>query len=263
MNCFLKLIFGVLFLISLCISNVSAGSSQAEGEIFFDPETIIAFSKKVEKSIAKEGARVAIIARVGRDKKSLPEGINYTHTAMAVYSQITTADGRKLPGYAIYNLYQKTGKPDASELVIDYPVDFFAGVQVLEAGIIIPTPALQKKLLSVIASGTYKKLHNPNYSVIANPFTLELQNCTEHTLDMIFSAIYKTDDIKQIKANQKAYFTPQPVNVSPLKLIFGSMFVSDVAMSDHPGSPVTTTFTTIANFLEQYNAAAKIYAVKE
>ncbi|MFH2057373.1 MAG: DUF2145 domain-containing protein, partial [Pseudomonadota bacterium] len=53
-----------------------AGSSQAGGELFFKPEQIIHFAKKVEKSLAENGARVAILARVGRPRKNLPEGIN-------------------------------------------------------------------------------------------------------------------------------------------------------------------------------------------
>jgi hypothetical protein len=256
--------FVVVLLCSFCFSlPVFAGSSQSGGESFFEPEKIIKFAKKVEKSLAANGARVAIIARVGRDRKSLPEGVNFTHTALAVYSKITTTDGRTIPGYAIHNLYQRADKPDVSDLIQDYPVDFFAGVQILEAGIIIPSSEIQIRLLKVVGSDTYKKLHNPKYSVIANPFTLDLQNCTEHTLDLLFAAIYETNDIKQIKANEKAYFEPQPVNVNPLKLIFGSLFVADVAMSDHPGSPVTTTFTTIGKFLEKFKAASKIYFIKD
>jgi len=238
-----------------------AGNSQAGGEIYFEPEQVIEFGKKVEKTLASKGARVAIIARVGRPRNKLPDGVNYTHTAFAVYSQITTTDGKKIPGYAIYNLYQSSDKPNKSYLFQDYPVDFFAGVQVLEAGVIIPSPELQKRLLKVIASPTYRKLHNSQYSVIANPFTLEYQSCTEHTLDVITAAIYETDDIKVIKANEKEYFEPQPVNVNPIKLILGSMFVADVTMSDHPGPPVTTTFTTIATFLEKYNASSEILTI--
>ncbi len=89
----------------------------------------------------------------------------------------------------------------------------------------------------------------------------DLQNCTEHTLDLIVAAIYKTDDIRVIKANEKAYFDPQPVNVSPLKLMLGSMFADGVATSDHPGPPVTTTFTTIGNFLTKYGASSEILIV--
>jgi len=251
----------IFFIFLFPASSTFAGSSQAGGEIHYKPEEIIKFAKKVEKTLAKKGARVAIIARVGRPRSALPEGINFTHTAIAVYSQITTADGGKVPGYAIYNLYQRTEEPDVSDLIQDFPVDFFAGVELLEAGLIIPTPELQKRLLEVLASPTYKKLHNPHYSVIANPFTLDFQNCTEHTLDVITAAIYETNDLKTIKANEKAYYEPQTVNVNPLKLLLGSMFAADVTTSDHPGSPVTATFTTIGGFLTKYNAASEILTI--
>lgn len=252
----------VLFVSVFFVSTLFAGSSQSGGEIHYKPEEIIKFAKKVEKTLAKKGARIAIIGRVGRARKDLPEGISFTHTALIVYSQITTNDGRKLPGYVIYNLYQRADQLNVSDLIIDYPVDFFAGVEELEAGIIIPKPELQRKLLQVLASSTYKQLHNSNYSVIANPFTEGFQNCTEHTLDVITAAIYNTDDLKVIKANQKAYFTPQEVNVNPLKLFLGSMFIDDVTTSDHPDTPVTTTFTTIEKFLKKYNLASESFIIK-
>ncbi|MCG8619472.1 MAG: DUF2145 domain-containing protein [Desulfobacterales bacterium] len=258
-----RLLILALFFSLLMVSSLQAGSSQAEGEAYYDADTIIRFSKRVEKSLAQNGARVAIISRVGRPRKHLPEGVNFTHTALAVYSKITTSDGREVPGYAVYNLYQKFGQPDVSHLVQDYPVDFFAGVQVLEAGVIIPAPDLQRRLLEVITSGAYKDFHNPNYSVIANPYTLDLQNCTEHLLDVLFSAIYNSTDIQQIKANQKAYFKAQPVNVNPIKLALGSLFVKDVSTSDHPGAPETTTFTTISKFLEGFGLTSKIYVLTE
>lgn len=256
-------IFPAFLFISLFFtSSVLAGSSQAGGAIHFEPEVIIKFAKKIEKILAQKGARVAIIARVGRPRNKLPEGISFTHTAFAVYSQITTVDNRKIPGYATYNLYQRQDEPNISDLIQDFPVDFFAGVEVLEAGIIIPTPELQRRLLKVLASPTYRELHNPHYSVIANPFTLKFQNCTEHTLDVIMAAIYQTNDIKVIKANEKAYFEPQPVNINPIKLLLGSMFAADVATSDHPDSLVTSTFTAIERFLIKYEAVSETLTVK-
>lgn len=234
-----------------------AGSSQAGGEIKFTPEQIVSFAKKVEKTMAAKGAYVAILARMGRPASELPEGMHFTHVAFAVYSEITTTDGRKLPGYAIYNLYQQNDRPDVSTLVQDYPVDFFSGVAVLEAGIIVPSPELQKRLLDVIGSPTYKALHEPRYSLIANPYTLGKQNCTEHTLDVINAAIYQTDDIKKIKANENAYFEAQTVNVSPLKLALGSAFSAEISTSDHTGKPVTATFETIGKYLQKYDAGSE------
>lgn len=247
-----------IVLLTYPVSSVYAGSSQATGAIHFKPEEIVGFAKEVEKTLAEKGARVAIVARVGRARNKLPEGVNYTHVGIAVYSQISRADGKKVPGYIMYNLYQRAEEPNLSDLIKDFPADFFAGVEVLEAGVIIPTPKLQRRLLEVLVSPTYGELHNPNYSVIANPFTLELQNCTEHTLDVITAAIYQTSDLNVIKANEKAYFDPQRVNISPIKLMIGSWLVKDVATSDHPDSPVTSTFTTIGQFLSKYNAASEL-----
>lgn len=243
----------LLFSISVSAQGFSSSSSSASEVAHFKPEQIISFSKKVERVMGSTGARVVIIARMGRPASELPEGMHFTHVAFAVYSEITTVDGEKVTGYAIQNLYQQDAHPDVSDLIQDFPVDFFAGVSNLEAGLIIPSPQLQARLLSVIASPTYKQLHQPKYSVIANPYTLERQNCTEFVLDVINSAIYQTNDIQVIKANEKAYFVAQPVNVSPFKLMLGSIFSAEVATSDHPGPPVTATFERISDYLQKYD----------
>lgn len=236
-----------------------SGASAAPGVLM--AEQIAAFAKKVERTLAAEGARVAILARMGRPLSEMPEGMRFTHAAFAVYSNITTGDGRVLPGYAIFNLYQKSDQPDTSELMQDYPLDFFSGVAQLEAGIIIPSPELQMRLLNLIGTPAYAALHEPHYSLIANPYTVGRQNCTEFVLDVINAAIYQTTDIRQIKANTKAYFTAQPVNVNPLKLLLGSMFMSQISTSDHPDKPVTATFERIGQYLQTYDTGSRIIEI--
>ena len=244
-------------LILFCLP--AQAGSQAGGAPQFPAEQIIGFAKQVEKTLAARGAHVAILARVGRSPAELPEGMHFTHVSFAVYSQISTADGRKIPGYAIYNLYQRNDKPDTSTLVQDFPVDFFAGVAALEAGVIIPSAELQTRLLSIIASPIYRQLHDPHYSAIANPYTLGRQNCTEHTLDVINAAIYQSSDIKRLKAAEKKYFIAQTVNVSGLELALGSIFSSEITLSDQPGTPVTATFETIGNYLKKYDEGSQMF----
>jgi len=247
---FLK--FKICLCFVLLTSFLHAGS-QSEGELHFKPEEILSFSKKVEKVLGENGARVAILGKVGRSRDQLPEGVFFTHTAFAVYSDIKTSDNKDLKGYAIYNLYQKSDDLSKSDLVIDYPVDFFADTEQLETGIIIPKPEVQQKLLELISSGKYKKLHNPNYSVIANPYTVDKQNCTEYTLDVLFAAIYDTDDINVIKEKEKEHFKAFKLDINPLKLMLGSIFVPEISTSDHPNDIETTTFETIGNYLVQEN----------
>lgn len=246
MNKLLSIFFVTVVTITL---PAFAGSAQ-NADIQFSVEDVDKFAKEVEQFAAKEGARAFIIGRVGRPEKDLPKGIKFTHTAVAVYSSITLDSGEIVKGYAIHNLYQKEDQLDKSELVIDYPVDFFWGVNSLKAGIIIPTPDLQQRILNVIANGKDKQIHNPNYSVIANPFNNVFQNCTEHTLNIVNSGIYQTTDIEQLKNNTKQHFKPQRVKASPFKLLLGNWFVDDVSTKDHSGKVYTTTFSTIGKYLK-------------
>lgn len=254
----------ISFILLSFSSPVFAGSmsTSVDSPVNFTQDEIVSFAKKVEKSLANKGARVAIVARVGQSPDNLPEGISYTHVAYWVYSNIQTSDGKNIRGYQIYNLYQRNGELDVSDLVNDFPVDYFAGVFELNAGIIIPKPKLQKAILDVIASDTYSKLHNPKYSIVASPFNNQYQNCTEYTLDVLMSAVYGTDNMNQLKVNAKEYFTPQKVSLSPLKTVLGPIFVPDFTMRDHKDDIETTTFTTIKNFMEKYNLTQEAYSVQ-
>jgi hypothetical protein len=253
MNKLLSLLVAVMLAVSL---PTFAGSAQ-NTELQFSAKEVDKFAKSVELFAAKEGARAFIIGRVGRPEKDLPEGINFTHTAIAVYSSITLDTGEKVKGYAIHNLYQKEGQSDKSELVIDYPVDFFWGVSSLKAGIIIPTPEVQQRIMEVIASGKDKQIHNENYSVIANPFNNTFQNCTEHTLNILNVGVYQTTDMTQLKNNAEQHFKPQKIKANPFKLLLGNWFVDDVSTKDHSGKVYTTTFTTIGKYLQNNELLAK------
>jgi len=259
----------IICILSLCLWGTAAAApgfssaSNGGGETTnFKAEEIITFAKKVERTLASKGAHVAILARMGRPLSDMPRGMRFTHVAFVVYSQIQTADGRTLPGYAIHNLYQHDDKPNTSRLVIDYPVDFFSGVAQMEAGILIPSAELQQRLINVIASPAYASLHEPRYSVIANPYNEGRQNCTEFVLDVINSAIYQTSNVKQLKQVAQQYFVAQPVEVNPFKLLLGSVFSAEVATSDHPSKPVTATFERISDYLLKYDQGSEVLTFK-
>ncbi len=256
----ITLLFAML--IALLSASTFAGS-QKQDKNNYSADHITRFAKQVENLAAEQGAYVFIIARAGRPASDMPKGINYTHTALAVYSQIQLESGEIVNGYAIHNLYQKADAANRSELVIDYPVDFFWGVEQLEAGIAIPTPELQKKILALISANKTTRLHNPKYSVIANPYNNKYQNCTEYTLNIINSAIYGTIDMEKLKVNTKAYFKAQKVSANPIKLMLGQFFVDEVSTSDHRGKVQTATFTTITQYLEDYGLLQTSFAIDE
>jgi hypothetical protein len=260
----LRLSLAISILLLSLTSTVHAGqmSTNADGPGKYELEDIASFAKMVEKSLASKGARVAIVSRVGRSTDELPKGVYFTHVAFWVYSSIQTADGRTIPGYHIFSLYQRNDELNVSDLVNDYPVDYFWGVQELKAGIIIPKPKLQKAIIEVIYSDSYKKLHNPKYSVVASPFNNQYQNCTELTLDVVLSALYETDNMDQLKVNANEYFTPTKIQLSPLKSFLGALFVDDFTSSDHKDGIETATFTSIRKFMQKYELTQKAYSIK-
>jgi len=256
-------LLNVLILLAIVITlPAQAGSQAGGGELSVEQAALT--GKQLERALAERGARVAIVARVGRPRDQLPEGIRYTHVAYAVYSQVQLADGSSVPGYTFYNLYQRTDRPDVSDLVNDYATDFYLGAVMQETAVLIPKPEVQRRLLKLIASPGYAQLHNPDYSVIANPYDLSRQNCTEMVLDVLQTALYGEQAPAQRKADLKAWFVAQPVNISPLKLLAGSIAVPDVSLSDHHGERVrTATFGSLGRYMARYQLLSDSFEIGE
>lgn len=254
------------FLLWLALAWAIAGralaGSTAESEPQFSPEEISRFAKSVEQFAAAKGARAFIIGRMGRPASELPAGVEFTHTAVAIYSSIQLPDGSQAKGYAIHNLYQTADDASRSELVVDYPVDFFWGAYAMRAGIIIPAPALQQRLVAAYADGVAAQLHQPDYSVLASPYNSQFQNCTEHTLDVINAVIYQTTDYERLKANTRAHFQAQPIDFSRVKLAMADLMMKDLSMRDQDGPVVTATFATIAAYLQANGLLREALAVE-
>lgn len=242
-----------LLLVFICCTNISFAGNEPIRQNIYNFKQIATLSKGLERELAAEHAQVALIARVGLSPKILPPGVNYSHAGFAVYSRIKTQDGRLVPGYAVYNLYQGKDRNGISYLAQDYPVDYLSVSQILKVGVLIPNKKLQHALLKTIFSNAYNSLHNENYSVLSNPFNNDFQNCTEFVLDVIFSSIYKTVNKQKIKTIIAAYYKPQPILVDQFRLKMSANVMPDVSISDHDGPIATTTFTSILRFLSEYN----------
>lgn len=228
--------------------------STAASVAHFTPVQAAAFSKQIEDDLAGRGARVAIVFRTGRARDKLPKGIAYTHGAFWVYRDIKTAEGAIAHGYAVYNLYAGDDHQwpgDESRLVQDFPLDFARGSSVDDVAIIVPSPEMQRRILGVIDSPTYSQLHNPRYSLIANPLSPKYQNCNDFMLDVIASAAWSTTDSAQIRADEKAHFTPTVVEASGVQRLFGPMLDKRLKTDDQSGPLKTATYESMADFMKR------------
>lgn len=241
------------------------GSAQAAAAPHLNAEQAAAFSKQIEHDLAAKGARLAIVFRTGEPREMLPEGITYTHGGFWAYVPITTEDSRVLHGYAIYNLYHGDGKRlavDKSYLHQDFPFDFASASGVDDVGVIIPTPEMQRRILTIMDSADYRKLHITDYSLVSNPLDIKYQNCNEFMLDVIASAAWNTTDMAQIKANLKKHFKPTVVKTSSLERLFAPMMHKEIKTDDQDSKIVTATYDSMAAFMKDNGLLQTAYILR-
>lgn len=229
----------------------SAAGSRAGAEKFGEA-TIRSFAEKVNATLDAKKVNLAIIARSGRPRSQLPQGITYTHVAIIVFEPVRAADGHVGHTYTVYNLYQgDQGRSDRSYLAQDFTYDFVSGTAERDVAVFVPIDALQKRILAVIRSPAYQALHNPDYNLVANPWVDRFDNCVTHTLKVCVAAIYQTDDRARIYDNIRRYFKPTPVKLSGLQA-FGTSFMSSVSREDIDKSGLqTASYDSLKAFFEE------------
>ena len=259
-----RLMFLCIAIIGSVIGRPTFAGSQETTVI--DPSHIqrrAAFSKKLERAIAARAAEVALVARVGRPRSKLPPPIQFTHVGIAIYSNVRTASGENLPGYIFYNLYQSKNHQDKSYLVADSALNYFAGAEEIQAGVIIPIKPLQQRIKALVTSTVYNELHRPTYSLLANPDDTRYQNCTEFVLDILTASIYQTTELAQIKANHRAHFRPTELAVSGGFVRLAGIFNPAIHAKDHTGPIRIATFYSIGEYLRKHNAVSEIFTLSE
>ncbi len=237
------------------------GSSAPGKADYYSPEDAAAFSKAIEKELAAKGARVAMVFRSGRTRDALPDGVRYTHGSFWVYQPIDTPEGR-INGYVSHNLFHGDGgelSKRESYLATDFPFQFVSASVVDDVAIIIPTPEMQRRILSFMASPDYEAMNKGQYSLIANPHDPLFQNCNEFMLDVVAAVAWETTDYLQIKSNLKEHYEPTEIDAGPLAKIFGPVADERLRMNDQRSGIETVTFSSMGEFMVEYGLADEAY----
>jgi hypothetical protein len=269
-----SLIAGVAALSLAACASAGGGSTTAGGGGFsargapanhLTAEQAAAFSKQVERDLADKGARLAIVFRTGETRDMLPDGISYTHGAFWTFVPISLDDGRVINGYAVYNLYHGDGKTlamDKSYLHQDFPIDFVAPSAVDDIAVIVPTAEMQRRILSIMDSPTYRALHIEAYSLVSNPHDIRYQNCTEFMLDIIAAAAWETADMAQIKANLKQHFRPTKVKTSLIERFLAPLAEDRIKTDDQGSTIITATYESMAAFMRDNGLLKEAYILR-
>jgi len=226
------------------LKTVYAGytASTDSGDALFPQDTLKDYGQQILNELNRKNVKLAIVSRAGQTRDKLPEGVKFTHSAF--FRRNDTG------GYDVYNLYHGEKNRLRSTLVTDTSVDFLRLLQERDAGILIPTSAVQTQLYDMLENPKYAAVHQADYSLISNPLDLRWQNCNEFMLYAVAATIWDTTDRKALRDKLAVTITPTELKVSALRRHFGPMIDERLILEDHGKKVLTTTFGTLTQLFE-------------
>ncbi len=180
------------------------------------------------QTLQDSGSEVALVGRVGQDLSKY--GMRYSHIGFVL------RDSPQGP-WSVVHLLNNCGKP-TSELFDEGLGNFFLDdVFKFEVLILIPPADLRPRLASILNSHVPVSLHQPDYSMLASPYSTKYQNSNQWVLEILMAAMQPSDDPIARSQEQRQLKTsgyrPARVSVSPMERLGASLFRANVQFDDH------------------------------
>lgn len=213
-------------------------------------------AEQTRANLEASGAKVALIARVGRDLSRYR--LRYSHLAFAV------RDHAKGQWIVVHELNEcgtdRSGLYDQG-LANFFLDDLFAW----DAAILIPSQASQARLVQLLATRTPQQLHSRRYNMLAYAWSTQYQNSNQWVLETYAAAAseFGIRDRAQAQAWLRlAGYRPLTVHVSAGERLGARMFSANVSFDDHPfgrrmaGQIDTVTVESVLGFVRQHDRGA-------
>jgi hypothetical protein len=184
---------------------------------------------RTARALDASGADVVLVARVGQDLSR--HGLRYSHAGWAV---------RESPGapWRIVHKLNACGTSSAALYRQGLAEFFLDDLHAYEAGLAVPTPAVQVALKPVLLDNTRSAaLHHAPYSMLAYPWAVRYQQSNQWALETLALAMepaVATREQAQGWLRLKGY-TPTTVRVSAVTRLGARMTRANVEFDDHPG----------------------------
>jgi hypothetical protein len=193
------------------------------------PEEIrsgLALAYKVQQLLETQGARVAVVGRVGRDLSEY--GLRYSHIGLALRDD---AGGR----WNVVHELNHCGRTD-SDLYDQGLGNFFLDdLFRYEAIVLVPSNRMQEGLAGAIARGAGRRLHEPSYNLIAHPYSGKYQNSNQWLLELA-AAVVAGGEPSRAAAHARLKqdrFQPSVLHLPSLKRLGARLFSVNTQFDDH------------------------------
>lgn len=208
------------------------GSAQAGRNCEAQPPTLesvqrgLALAERTARSLEASGAQVVVLARAGQDLRR--HGLAWSHLGFAYRDGAHWRVVHKLNhcGSAQAALYRQ----GLGEFFLDDPFEY-------RAGIVVPEPALQARLLPLLRDdGRVATLHQRDYNMLAYPWAQRYQQSNQWALETIALA---AEPVAADRARAQAWlrlqgYEPTTLRLGPLTRLGARVARANVAFDDHP-----------------------------
>jgi hypothetical protein len=183
---------------------------------------------RVRDALEKSSAALAFVARVGIDLSEF--GLRYSHVGVAWRDH---PSGRWMTFHLLNTC--GTGKSALHEQPLEdfYRVELFA----YDALIAIPSLDVQNKLLRAFFGPMARRLHHPEYNLLAHPFSTSFQNSNQWLLEVTAAGLAPPDTIQNRQQAQTwlrtSGYVPSRVRIGAGRRLGAQIFSPHVHFSDH------------------------------
>ena len=215
-------------LLSALAAPTAAGTACSEKRP--TPETVrkaLDLGLKTRTALDASGASVAIIGRIGSDLSEY--GLRYSHAGFV---------WRDHPGgrWRVVHMLNQCGTPN-SDLFTEGLGNFFLDDPlVYEALLVVPSAQLQARLAGVLGAELPRRLYEPKYSLIANPWATRYQNSNQWLLELTAAAASEAAAASRADAQRwlrAQGYAPSVLVLPPLKRLGARLFAVNTRFDDH------------------------------
>jgi len=225
-------------------------------------ERAMTLAEHTAQRLDASGAQVVLLARVGQNLSEY--GQRYSHFGIAY---------RDAPGapWRVAHKLNQCGTAKAAVYRQGLGEFFLDDLYEYEAGVVIPTPEIQAKLLPVVRDNAkLAQLNTPAYSMVAYPWARTYQQSNQWALETMAMAL---EPAAQSRERAQAWlqlkdYTPTTLHISPMKRLGGRLTAANIAFDDHPNEKrftdriETVTVDSVFAWLNRTGMAAPVVVIR-
>ena len=228
--------FVALFLpLAACVAH--AGRN-CEAALPLKPATVekaLGLAERTLLALDRSGAQVVVLARAGQDLQKY--GLSYSHLGFA-YREPSPQGGTV---WRVLHKLNTCGSASSAIYKQGLGEFFLDDLWRFEAAWVVPTPAVQARLIAVLQSPTRAlRLHHAPYSMVSYAWGQTYQQSNQWALETMAQAM-GSGDVPGLDGRLRAQdwlrakgYQPTTLNLGPLTRLGGRVTQANIAFDDHP-----------------------------